>query len=435
MMVSLLRLCLLLLIGAGLWLPIVQMQGEKAQLGSIIPPEMKPASARDGQDKPPAPQDGTLEQAMIGVPHEGSEVKKTAVGGVAKPASLKDMIGQMLMLGFKGTKPSEPGPQAARALLASGEIGGLIFMGENLVSRQQVKELVAYMKTANPRHGAPFISIDQEGGFVQRLQERHGFTMIPAAELVAVDDKIDEARKTYNTLASELADVGFNMNFGPVVDLNLVPSNPIIGAKARSYGADPKKVQRFAKAFVKAHRGQNMLTAIKHFPGHGSSWTDSHEQFVDLSESWKTQELEPYRVLVKAGMADLVMVGHLYHPDFSDEKGRPASLSHKAIIKRLRGDLGFKGLVITDDLGMGAVRKYFDFSEALILAVNAGNDILLVAAGHYAGRRDVDLIQKTLLDAVAAGRISRARIRRSYQRIIAAKARLAEQKAARGPSK
>jgi beta-N-acetylhexosaminidase len=260
---------------------------------------------------------------------------------------------------------------------------------------------------------------------VQRLKSKHGFSDIPTAETVALSKKIEEANATYTVLASELADVGFNMNFGPVVDLNLVPTNPVIGAKARSYGADPVKVQLYAKAFVEAHKKQNMLTAIKHFPGHGSSWTDSHEQFVDLSSSWQSQELAPYRGLMKAGLVDMVMVGHLYHPAFSDNDKRPASLSRTAITKRLRGELGFKGLVITDDLGMGAVKKYFEFSEALILAVNAGNDILLIAAGHYASEKDVAMILKTLLDAVASGRIKKARIRRSYERIIAAKKKLA----------
>lgn len=419
-MVSILRFVMLMLLTAGLWLPFARDYGWISERADVKRVAAENTAARIEDDKSTAKKAApdSKSQAMI--------VPKVAVPPKsAKPdAELKKMIGQMLMMGFRGQKPEDSGVKAAQALLAAGDIGGLIFMGENLRDKAQVTELVSFMRAAKPKAGVPFLGIDQEGGKVQRLQGRHGFTTIPTAETVAAETSPGKVAEIYTTLASELHEAGFNMNFGPVVDLNLVPTNPIIGDKARSYGAEPDEVARFAKAFIMAHRKLNMLTALKHFPGHGSSWTDSHEQFVDLSKSWQKQELTPYRALIKKGLADMVMVGHLYHPDFSDEGQRPASLSRLAIEKRLRHEIGFQGLVVTDDLGMGAVKKYYPFTEALIHAVNAGNDILLIAAGHYARLADVRMIHETLMAAVQSGRIKRETISASYRRILDAKKQL-----------
>lgn len=338
--------------------------------------------------------------------------------------SLKEMIGQMLMLGFKGVTPNDKGSKAVHSLLKDGQIGGLIFMGHNMSSKSQITQLVSYMKKGTSKQHPPLLAIDQEGGQVQRLKEKHGFTTIPTASSIALANDQISALQTYQTLAEELASAGFNVNFGPVVDLNIVPENPIIGARERSYGFKPETVQAYSSAFILAHRQNKILTSLKHFPGHGSSWTDSHEQFVDLTKSWKRIELAPYKLMVKERLVDMVMVGHLYHPSFSDSDKLPASLSKKAIEGVLRRDIGYKGIVITDDLGMGAIKKYFEFDDALIKAVKAGNDILLIVDGKYANPSSITRIQNLILAAVKRGEIQRSSIEASYQRIIAAKKKL-----------
>jgi beta-N-acetylhexosaminidase len=338
--------------------------------------------------------------------------------------SLKEMIGQMLMLGFKGVSSSDKGSKDAHALLKNGQIGGLIFMGHNMSSKTQITQLVSFMKKGSPKKLPPLLAIDQEGGQVQRLKEKHGFTTIPTASSIALANDQILALQTYQTLAEELASAGFNVNFGPVVDLNIVPENPIIGARERSYGFKPETVQTYSSAFILAHRQNKILTSLKHFPGHGSSWTDSHEQFVDLTKSWKKVELAPYKLMVKKQLVDMVMVGHLYHPSFSDRDKLPASLSKKAIEGVLRQDIGYQGIVITDDLGMGAIKKYFEFDDALIKAVKAGNDILLIVDGKYANPSSITRIQNLIIDAVKRGDIQKSSIEASYQRIIAAKKKL-----------
>ena len=335
--------------------------------------------------------------------------------------SLREMIGQMLMLGFKGQTPKDKGSRAVHELLKSGQIGGLIFMGRNMASKAQITKLVSHLKKARPKTLPPFLAIDQEGGQVQRLKEQHGFTTIPTASSIALGKDQIFALQTYQTLADELADAGFNVNFGPVVDLNLVPENPIIGARDRSYGSSVETVKTFSKAFVLAHRQNKILTSLKHFPGHGSSWTDSHEQFVDLTKSWKTQELDPYKQMIKAQLVDMVMIGHLYHPQFSDGDKLPASLSNRAIEGVLRKEIGYQGLVITDDLGMGAIKKYFDFDDALLKAIKAGNDILLIVDDKYANKSEISRIHHLIEQAVKRGDIKRSSLEASYNRIMTAK--------------
>ena len=336
---------------------------------------------------------------------------------------LEQMIGQMLMLGFLGTEPEHKGVIEAKRLLDKGLIGGLIFMGRNLETKTQVKTLLSTFSHGSARALPGFFAIDQEGGKVQRLREAHGFSDVPEAGTIGADLSPAKAQQIYQTMAGELASVGFNVNFGPVVDLNLVPTNPIIGQKGRSYGGKSHNVERYARSFVLAHRQHKILTSLKHYPGHGSSWTDSHEQFVDLSKSWQPQELMPYRGLVSLGLVDMVMVGHLYHPDFSDGGKIPASLSRKAI-DRLRHDIGFKGLVVTDDLGMGAIKKYFSYEETLIRAIHAGNDLLLLVDPKLASEKEMARLHKIIRGALRDKKISRQAIERAYERVVDIKQRL-----------
>lgn len=340
----------------------------------------------------------------------------------AKAPGLDAMIGQMLLIGFHGTAPG--GKQANRVArqIAKGEIGGVILMDRNIRSPKQVRALTSrFYKTGHPL--TPIVSVDQEGGLVQRLSARKGFKAYPTARTVARLYKPEKARRIYKSMAQELARAGFNLNYGPVLDLNLNRRNPVIGRLGRSYGADPDRVVAYARAFISAHREVNVLTSVKHFPGHGSSWTDSHKRFVDLTKTWKDIEMEPYRALARDGAIDTLMVGHLYHPDFSSNQRLPATLTSTAIEGWVRGRLGFQGVVITDDLEMGAIRRYHNLRTTLIKAVQGGNDILMFAAAG-ADPKFVPKATRILRDAVKDGTIKRTRIAQAYGRIKSLKSRL-----------
>lgn len=337
---------------------------------------------------------------------------------------LDQMIGQMIMVGFHGTRKTSPGTRRVIRLLKDGRIGGVIMMQRNISNRKRLLNLTAALHDAGAKL-PPFISVDQEGGSVQRLRRGQGFERIPSAGRMAARYKPEQAEKIYDRLARQLKRAGLNMNFGPVVDLNRNRRNPIIGRLRRAYGKTTKSVMPYARAFIDAHRRAGVMTAAKHFPGHGSSWADSHRRFVDLTKTWNRVELAPYRELSEKAGPDMVMVGHLYHPQFSGKKGRiPASLSKVAITHELRGRLGFRGIVITDDMEMAAVTRRFSLKERAVRAVEAGNDIILFSDATRDGTGTVDAIHSHIKDAVKSGRIPRARIRAAYSRIKAAKTRL-----------
>ena len=341
---------------------------------------------------------------------------------------IEEMIGQMILAGFPGQRPQDPGVVATREQLAQGLIGGVVLYPENIRSPEQLKALTGYLREARASP-VPFIAVDQEGGIVQRLSPLNGHKAYPSAQSVGKNPSFAEpeaARALYADLAKELAEAGFNFNLGPVVDLELNPDNPVIAARKRSFGADARTVTMLARAFILAHREANIATVAKHFPGHGSSKVDSHKGLADVTETWRNVELEPYRLLVKDGLLDAIMLGHLYHPGFSDADKLPASLSAKAV-RFLRGrKIDFDGVVVSDDLEMLGVAEDYSLDERLVKAINSGTDIVLVANVES---QDPELGRKVhaiIAEAVRDGLISRARIEQAYKRIMQLKRRLAE---------
>jgi beta-N-acetylhexosaminidase len=339
---------------------------------------------------------------------------------------LDRMIGQTIMVGFSGQSEHDPGVKAVRDQLARGVIGGVVLYPENIGSPRQLRLLTAFLLNANSTL-VPFIAVDQEGGRVQRLDRRTGHKHYPSAQKMGRDATLtpEEARRIYGEMAKELADAGVNLNFGPVVDLSLNPWNAVISRRKRSYGTDPQTVTSLARSFIAAHREANVATVAKHFPGHGSSWSDSHKSLPDISRSWRESELEPYVALSHDGLLDMVMVGHLFHPRFSDGDKLPSSLSAKAIdALRADGYVGYQGVVVTDDMEMGAVRVAFTLEDRVVTALNAGVDLLVFS---NVKSRDTELgmkLHEIVADAVRDGRVSRARIESAYERIAALKRRL-----------
>jgi beta-N-acetylhexosaminidase len=354
---------------------------------------------------------------------------KADTNAVAGAGNLDSMIGQMIMVGFAGANERDPGVMAVRDQLAKGVIGGVVLYPENIGSQTELRALTAFLGNAKSSP-VPFIAVDQEGGLVQRLTHRDGYTYFPSARSVGRNPSFaspESAIRLYKAMADELAEAGFNLNFGPVVDLNLNPDNPVIGGRERSFGADPNAVTALARAFILAHREAGIVTVVKHFPGHGSSHTDSHKALADVSETWREVELEPYRQLAHDGLLDGVMIGHLYHPRFSDGARLPASLSGRAIhALRAEGYIGFQGVVFSDDMEMGAVRDDYSIEERVLKAVNAGTDLIVFS---NVKSRDPELgvqIHAIISDAVRDGRISRLRIEQAYGRIMLLKRRLAQ---------
>ena len=349
-----------------------------------------------------------------------------AIGGLAAPAILtatrvnaaevEKMAGQLLVPGFPGSTPGSTSAKALANHIANGRAGGALFLRHNVKSGANTKALA---KTFIGASRQSLMAIDQEGGKVQRLGKKHGFTPIPTAQWVAGNKSVDEARALYKKAGRELRSAGFNLNMAPSVDIH-DPKNPVIGKYGRGFSTDVERISAYAGAFVDGFASAGVACSLKHFPGHGSSRGDSHDGFVDISKTWSKNEMVPFQRL--AGKAPLIMGGHLFHPQFSNGKS-PVTFSQKALISKLRKGLGYNGVILTDDLDMGAIRKSFQLKEAIILALAAGNDLLLLSNSlNY----DEDMPAKAvqwISGAVKQGRISQSRIKSSYNRVMSVKRR------------
>jgi len=330
----------------------------------------------------------------------------------------------MLLVCFEGTAlpPAHPLQSDIRqrhlggVMLRSRPTSGSATAG-NIVSAPQLRDLTRSLQGASPT--PLLITVDQEGGQVRRLKTRAGFP--PTTSFAELGRRNDLAltRQRSQDIAETLRHNGINFNFSPVVDLNRNPRNPVIGALERSFSADPATVTAHATQVVAAHRAYGIGTCLKHFPGHGSSAADSHRGFVDITTSWSESELQPFADLIQANLTDAVMTAHVFNGRL--DRNYPATLSSAILTGLLREKLGYQGVIISDDLRMDAIRRYYSFSEALNLAINAGVDILLICDSDPATVVDtVTLIH----DLVLTGQISEQRINQAYRRISLLKARL-----------
>lgn len=353
-----------------------------------------------------------------------AEAGESATGEV----SLETMIGQMVMVGFRGLH-ADPESAIGKDIRA-GRVGGIILFDydvalktrpRNIESPAQVQALVQGLQAMTP--DTLLVGVDQEGGKVMRLKPRYGFPDAPPAAALGAAGDAEATREVGAAIGQTLAAVGVNVNFAPVVDVDVNPENPVIGGLDRSFSSDPEEVARLAAAFIEGLHSRNVLSCLKHFPGHGSSTEDSHLGLTDVTRTWSEQELVPYRRLVAAGLADMVMTAHIVNRTLDPEL--PASLSKRIITGMLRRELGYEGVVVSDDLQMGAITHEYGGEEAAALAVQAGADILLFGNNlHY----EPDVARRVvahLAQEVRAGRIDRLRIRESFERIRALKDALA----------
>lgn len=343
---------------------------------------------------------------------------------------LRHQIAQMLMIGVRGTGPELTGEMLW--LASDLRVGGFILYEydaisrsrpRNIISVSQLTQLVSNLKEAS---STPLlISIDQEGGRVNRLKTNYGFPPTVSAQYLGDLNNPDTTAFYARRMATTISSTGINLNFAPVTDVNINPDCPVIGKLERSFSANPDIVAAMAEIFYDKQREAGILTTYKHFPGHGSSTIDSHAGFTDVTNSWQPSELAPYARLIKAGKCDLIMTAHVFNSHLDPDY--PATLSTKILKHILRDSLGFEGVIVSDDMMMGAITQNWPLDIALERAIAAGVDILILSnnVSEYNPRiaaQAVDLIEKMVHD----GRISAGRIAESYDRIAKLHRRLNE---------
>ncbi|MDD3785809.1 MAG: glycoside hydrolase family 3 N-terminal domain-containing protein [Hydrogenophaga sp.] len=328
-------------------------------------------------------------------------------------------VGQLLLVGFYGASRSSPSARLLARQAQRGQVGAVFFVHQNVGSLAQVKGLLDLFRDGGT---APLLAIDHEGGIVQRLTDAHGMSRLPAARDVAASLSPDEAYALYARAGRELAALGFDINLGPVVDID-APDNPAIGVFGRAYGTEPDRITAYAQAFLAGFSAAGILCAAKHFPGHGLAVSDSHEGAADISATWTEAELEPFARLIASPTAPpLMMMGHLRLDPVAPD-GRPATISTPIVTGLLRRRLGYQGVVVTDDLDMKAVSDLMGRKEAVVQAIAAGCDLLmfknLFGYDPLLPQRAVRWVR----DAIARGELSEAQVMAAAQRVRALRSR------------
>ncbi|MCG2589546.1 glycoside hydrolase family 3 protein [Rhodohalobacter sulfatireducens] len=339
-------------------------------------------------------------------------------------ASLDEKIGEMLMIGFKGYEVSDTSHIVRD--IEDYHLGGVVLFDydvptdrpvRNVESPDQLVNLITQLNNLTDRK--LFIAVDQEGGRVARLKESRGFIPNVSAEYLGEIDNVDSTRYYAETMADQLDELGFNINFAPVVDLNINPDNPVIGRIERSFSADPDAVVKHASIFLNEFNEHNILGVLKHYPGHGSAWNDSHVGMADVTETWQESELEPYRDLIQTDNRFAIMTAHVLNENLDAEW--PATLSEEVQTNILRNQLGFEGVLFSDDMQMEAIRSFYGLETAITRAINAGVDVLVFGNNSVYWPDVVPQAVEIIKQKVESGEIPEDRIDTSYRRIMNAK--------------
>jgi beta-N-acetylhexosaminidase len=340
--------------------------------------------------------------------------------GLDNNQDIDSKIGSMLIFGFLGDDIYSNDNKDFLENLQANNIGSVILFTRNISSSDNLKNLNGDILEEN---SDAFIFVDQEGGRVQRLK----FNQYKSAKQITENHEsneiqnYEEAKTEYGRLSKELKEHNINVNFGPVVDVDNIYPCPVIGGMDRSYSKDPEIVSKYAKIFIDAHHDNEIFTCLKHFPGHGSARNDSHHGLTDVTETFSETELKPFYDLIEKGKADMIMTAHIINENY--DKDYPATMSKNTLYSLLR-DKGYNGVIVSDDLCMGAIAQNYSIEDSIVKSINAGCDMLIISNNPLANKNAPDFkmmsataIINIIKNAVKAGMISKSQIEESYNRI------------------
>lgn len=366
-----------------------------------------PDGQGDGQDNEPGTDKPKTED---GIDLTGDEMKKM---------SLDEKIGQMFIIGFEGLEPDDN----LEEMIVENHVGGVVLFRRNIDNPEQLLGLVNSIKAINAGcngnsagNGRPlsmpplFISVDEEGGRVSRMPEQ--LMELPGASSIGEINDTGLAYRIGGLIAAKIKAFGFNMNFAPVLDILSNLGNTVIGD--RSYGKTPGVVARLGVQVMKGMSFEGVIPVVKHFPGHGDTVADSHIELPEVNydlDRLKSFEMAPFKEAI-GNNADAVMVAHILMKGIDPEN--PATLSETIITGMLRGMMKFDGVIITDDMTMGAIEKNYNIGDAALNSIIAGSDIIMVCHGHDNQKEAIDAVKA----AVSGGALHESRINESVRRIL-----------------
>ncbi len=345
----------------------------------------------------------------------------------SKDKDIESMIGQKIMTGFKGTSPEDA--KSFFHSLKGLTIGGVILYDQNVTtnppsphnirSPQQVESLNATLQSC--AETPLFIGVDQEGGEVNRLKAEYGFPNSRSWSDIGKLGNEVETTLHGKEIASSLADHGFNMNFAPVLDVAIHPEN-IIVQKGRCFSNHPNDIAPHAQLFNNTHLEKNIIPVCKHFPGQGSASGDTHEGLVDVSETWTESELIPYQYLIDQNCIPAIMTSHLFHHGLDPKY--PATLSANILNNLLRQEMGFNGVIISDDPQMGAIADHYDLKTVIQLMINAGVDIFCFGNNLVYDPEIVPKVYTIISELLDEGLVKRDQLEVSFNRIMKLKSKI-----------
>ncbi len=339
----------------------------------------------------------------------------------AQVDSLDIKIGQMLLVGVNGASADS----LILNSISEGKIGGVVIYEKNFTKNNTYINLKKFTWALQKASEVPlFVSIDQEGGIINRLKTKYCFPKSVTAAYLGGQDNVDSTYFYAEITAATLAGLGINVNFAPVVDLAINPKNPIIAKHERAYSDDAGMVSKHAAITVAAHRKHDVITVLKHFPGHGSSKSDTHLGIADVTSYWQKQELLPYQEMINNGEVDAIMTAHIVNKQL-DKSGLPGTLSKPIMTGILRDSLGYDGVIFSDDMQMHAITKHYGLEKAILLSIEAGVDVLMFSNNIQGSEsRTVDSVFEIIKQYVVQGVIPKERIDTSYQRIMTLKSKI-----------
>jgi beta-N-acetylhexosaminidase len=344
--------------------------------------------------------------------------------GAPDPDLVAD-LGQLLLVGFQGTQLA--GNAEIERLLCQVRVGGVVlFERANITGRDQLVTLTADLqrRALECTGRRLLIAVDAEGGRIMRLSPRVGWEPTLSHQELGEANDLALTRLEARRIGLMLANAGINWNLAPVVDVGYNPANLVIVGHGRSFAANPALVTAHARAYLDGLRSAGILTTLKHFPGHGGSYADSHLGFVDVTATAKPAvELTPYRALLCEGSVDAVMTAHVFNRALDPQ--HPATLSRPTVTGLLRRQLGFRGVVVSDDMRMGAIAGHYGIGEAAVLALSAGVDILLIAEDRLDdGTSAAEVVLAAVRGALDRGRLPPSTVSAARDRVAELKARL-----------
>ena len=342
----------------------------------------------------------------------------------AKTPPLEEMIAQMILIGFEGTKEGDKWVDQIAKDIKREKIGGIFLTDKNIQNPAQLKKLNEYLKQQAPKGLPLIVAIEQEGGENSVLSPKKGFSEIPSAAVLFKTKDISEAEDLYKKLSSDLFKSGINVNFAPVLDLQ--PKKEVLenSKLQRSYSSYEEIVTTYAMLFVNALHAEGVMPVVKYFPTAGANLWNNFSSEEDVTHTWRFEQLKPYYDLIAFGKMDAVLMSHVMHKEIDPKN--PTLFSKLVIQNLLRDKMHFEGVVFADNLRTNSIASSVDFKQRVIRSIDAGADIL-VFTNYFADNASIPFtVQKIITDAIKSGELSSERVELSYERIVNFKQKLSQ---------